>query len=190
MEFKMSNEAVSALEEIKKRYADPKSAVMPALYLVQQEHNGISDQGIQWVADHLGFSPVNVRELVTFYSMYHFRKNDNPSVGKYHFQVCRTLSCGIAGSKALCEKLNQELKLLPGEVSTDGMFSYEQVECLGSCGTAPVCQINDTFFENLTPEALGTLIERIMKEKPDLSFDLKTERLGEGFSDIAKSRII
>ena len=78
----------------------------------------------------------------------------------------------------------------PRESSTDGVFSYEAVECLGSCGTGPMCQINDRFFENLTPERLGEIIDDIQREKPDLSLSTKTERLGDGLPSRAKSEIM
>ena len=185
MTFKLSEKSKAALEEIKKRYPDVRSSVMPALYLVQQELGHINDEAINYVSEEVKLSPIQVRELVTFYTMYYSKP-----VGKYHFQVCRTLSCAVRGSKALCEKLEEKFGVLPGQVSKDGMFSYEQVECLGSCGTAPMCQINDTYFENLTPELLEKIILRIEKEQPNLRFSTAEDKLAEGFKDLPKSRII
>ncbi len=185
MSVAISDEAQKRLEEIKKQYPDPKSAVMSALYLVQEEHGHISDESITWIAEELDMSPVRVMELVTFYTMY-YRK----ATGKYHVQVCRTLSCGLCGARKLMDYLHERLGIKPGEVSEDGLFSYEHVECLGSCGTAPMCEINDTYFENLTPEKLAGIIDRIQEEKPDLHFSTLRDKLGEGLSGCSKSEVM
>ena len=184
MSGNISKSAEESLNKIKARYPDPKSAVMPALYIVQEELGVINDEGIAWVASQLDIAPVHVMELATFYTMY-YRK----PVGKYHVQVCRTFSCGICGSKKLVEKLKDRLRIAPGEVSEDGMWSYEQVECLGSCGTAPMCEINDQYFENLTPEKLDALMDRIEKEKPDLRYSTIRGKLGKGLQGAPKSEI-
>ncbi|MCB0333719.1 MAG: NAD(P)H-dependent oxidoreductase subunit E [Bdellovibrionales bacterium] len=185
MSFTISQEAKKRLDEIKKQYPDPKSAVMSALYLVQEEHHHISDEAISWIADELGMSPVRVMELVTFYTMYRRKE-----VGKYHVQVCRTLSCGLCGARKLMDYLHERLGIVPGEVTEDGLFSYEHVECLGSCGTGPMCEINDTYFENLTPEKLADIIDRIQAEKPELHFSTLRDKLGEGLSGCPKSEVM
>jgi NADH dehydrogenase (ubiquinone) flavoprotein 2 len=111
-------------------------------------------------------------------------------VGRYHIQVCRTLPCALRGARRVSEFLHNYLGLQPGEVSKDGMWSFEEVECLGSCGTAPMCQINDVFFENLTDEKLTALLKRIEKEKPDLRFSTVRDELGSGLEGCPKSEII
>lgn len=183
--MRLSDEAEKRVEEVKALYPDKRSAVMPALYIAQEELGHITEEAINWVAEKIDMAPVHVMEVATFYTMYY-----KVPVGKYHFQVCRTLSCALRGSKELTECLHKTLHLEPGQVSKDGMWSYEEVECLGSCGTAPMCQINDTFFENLTPEKLQEIIKRIESEKPDLRFSAKKDCLGEGFKDRPKSEII
>ena len=185
MSVEVSEEAKQKLQEIMKQYPNPQSAVMPALYLVQEEMGHISDEAISWVSEQVGISPVHVMELVTFYTMYRRKP-----LGKYHVQVCRTLSCGLCGAKGLMDYLHDRLGIKPGEVSEDGMFSYEHVECLGSCGTAPMCEINDTYFENLTPEKLAEVMDKLLKDQPDLSFSTKRDELGDGLAGHPKSEVM
>ena len=181
----LSEQALKRVEELKEYYPDKKSAVMPILQLIQEELSVISNEAIEWLGGQLDMPPVHVQELVTFYSMY----TQKPR-GKYHFQVCRTLSCAVCGSKQLCEKIEEKLNIKPGEVSKDGMWSFEQVECLGSCGTAPVCEVNDSYFESLDPKKLDDLISKIEKEQPDLSFSTVKDDLGEGLKGFSRSEIL
>lgn len=183
--FSISEEAGQRVEKLLVRYPQKQSAVMPLLYLVQEEHGHISDEAIDWIAETVGLTPVHVLELVTFYTMY--RKEP---LGKYHIQVCRTLSCGLCGAKKLMEYLHTRLGVEPRTVTEDGLFSYEHVECLGSCGTAPMCEINDTYFENLTPEKLAEVLDRLEKESPDLAYSTKKDDIGEGLSGCPKSEVI
>lgn len=185
MAFSVSDRGKQRLEELKKRYPKPQSAVMSALYIVQEENGFISDEAIDWIAGEVGLAPVHVLELATFYTMYRRKP-----LGKYHVQVCRTLSCALCGAKKLMEKMQERYGIAPGEVTADGMFSYEYVECLGSCGTAPMCEINDTYFENLTAEKLEDVLERIEKEQPDLSLSTIENRLGDGLSGRPKSEVM
>jgi NADH-quinone oxidoreductase E subunit len=185
MTTKFSDEAVKRVAELKKKYPDVKSAVMPALYVAQEELGYLNQDAVEWVAEQVGMPPVHVKELVTFYTMYYSKP-----VGKYHFQVCRTLSCALRGSKELMELLHEKFGTLPNEVTADGMWSYEPVECLGSCGTAPMCEINDHFFENLTPQKLSEIIEKIKNEKPDLRLSAKKDALGAGLKGYPKSEVI
>lgn len=184
MAVTLSKAAEAKIEELKSKYPDKNSAVMPALYIAQEELGSITNDAIHWVAEKIGYAPARVMEVATFYTMYYKKP-----VGTYHFQVCRTLSCAIRGSKELCETLKKRLHLNPGEVSKDGMWSYEEVECLGSCGTAPMCEINDRFFENLTPEILLEIIEKIQKEKPDLRYSTVKDSLGDGLKQYPKSEV-
>lgn len=188
----MTNEAITLsaaaekrIEEIKAKYPDVKSAVMPALYIAQEELGLINERAIQWVAQKVGMAPVHVMEVATFYTMYYKK-----AVGRYHVQVCRTLACALCGAKKLSEKLHERLGLKPHEVSADGMWSYEEVECLGSCGTAPMCEINDTFFENLTPEKLDKILDQIKAVQPDLRFSTVRDALGEGIKGRTKSELM
>lgn len=185
MTCKLSTKAEERIEQLKKLYPDAKSAVMPALYIAQEEFGFINDQAIEWVSAKVGIAPVHVREVATFYTMYYKKP-----VGKYHVQICRTLSCALCGSKCLSQTLKERLKINPGEVSADGFWSYEEVECLGSCGTAPMAEINDCYFENLSADKLNELMDRIEKEEPDLRFSTINQKLGEGLKGYPKSEVV
>jgi len=175
MAIRLSKEAEKRVAELKLLYPDAKSTVMPALFIAQEELGCVSDEAILWVAEKSGVAPVHVRELATFYSMY-----QSAPVGRYHFQVCGTLSCALSGSSALLEYLAQRFGVPPGQPSADGMWSYAQVECLGACGDGPVVQINDTYFEKVSVERLERLIAEIEKGQPDLSLSAINQRLGGG----------
>ncbi len=180
----LSDAAEKRAREIIPQYPQSRSAIMPLLYIAQDELGYISQEAVEWVAEKLSMPAVQVWEVATFYTMYYKKP-----VGKYHFQVCRTLPCALRGAKMLSEYLHKKFGLQPGEVSADGLWSFEEVECLGSCGTAPMCQINDVFFENLTEAKLDTIIERIGKERPDLRFSTVRDELGAGLSGCPKSEI-
>jgi NADH-quinone oxidoreductase E subunit len=158
---------------------------MPLLYLAQEEVGFINQQAVEWVAQKISLPPVQVWEVATFYTMYYKKP-----VGRYHIQVCRTLPCALQGAKKISQFVHARLGLQPGEVSSDGMWSFEEVECLGSCGTAPMCQINDHFFENLTEEKLDQLLTRIQQEQPDLKLSTVKDDMGPGLSGYPKSQII
>lgn len=173
------------LDDLKLLYPDKRSAVMPALYLTQEHYGHITKEGIEWVAERLQMPPIHVLEVATFYTMYYKRP-----VGKYHIQVCRTLSCSLRGARKITERLRQRFGIEPNQVSGDGLWSYEEVECLGSCGTAPMCEINDTYFENLSAEKIDQIIDRIEREKPDLRFSTLKDELGEGLKGHSKSEVV
>ena len=184
-DIRLTEAAESRLKEIVARYPSAKSAVMPALYMAQEELGWVTDDAVFWVASRLNIPESHVREVATFYTMYY-----KEPVGKYHVQVCRTLACMICGARNLVAYLRQRLQLAPGEISADGTWSYEEVECLGSCGTAPMVEINDCYFENLTPETLGQLMDRIEKEQPDLRYSTVRQDLGAGLKDYPRSQVM
>ncbi|MFN0126448.1 MAG: NAD(P)H-dependent oxidoreductase subunit E [Verrucomicrobiales bacterium] len=133
-----------------------RSAVLPLLHLLQREFRFISEDAIDWVAQKLGIAKIDVLGVVTFYPG--FRQS---APGKYHLRVCRTLSCAMAGSYELMEALCREAGIdrshtdhhHPIALSADGTFSIEFAECLASCGTGPVCMVEDDFYENVEPTA-------------------------------------
>lgn len=179
---RLSDAAEERVKECLGRYPSKKSAVMPALYIAQEELGWLKPEAIRWVADRVGLPESHVVEVASFYTMYYKKP-----VGKYHLQICRTLSCMICGARALTETIKNRLGVAPNEITADGMWSYEEVECLGSCGTAPMIEINDVFFENLTPTSLGALMDRIEKEKPDLRYSEVQKKLGGGMPDRPRS---
>ena len=140
-----------------------RSASMPLLHLWQEHFGFISDEGVWWIAQKLGLQPINILELVTFYPMY----RQQPA-GKKHLRVCRTLSCAMAGSYQLRDQLAAATGIdlhhagsgmhNPVSVSADGNYSIEFVECLASCGTAPVCMVDDELHENVQPYAAANIL--------------------------------
>ncbi|HEY3600645.1 MAG TPA: NADH-quinone oxidoreductase subunit NuoF [Chthoniobacterales bacterium] len=138
-----------------------RSASMPLLHLWQEHFGFISDEAMTWIAAKLGLEPINILELVTFYPMY----RQEPA-GRKHIRVCRTLSCAMAGAYQLREKLARLTNIpleheggmhAPMFVSRDGEYSIEFVECLASCGTAPVCMVDDNLFERVEPATVSAL---------------------------------
>lgn len=133
-----------------------RSAILPLMFIVQRERDGWLDPpGVAYLADRLGVRITDIWEVATFYSMI----NTEP-VGRYHIQVCKTLSCKILGADKITEHCSQRLGIKPGETTPDGLFSLSVVECLGSCGTAPMLQVGFDYHENLTTEKVDELLER------------------------------
>lgn len=165
-------------EKILAKYPSKQSAVVPFLDLAQRQLGGclsadnLSVSPIEYVANYLDMPYIRVYEIATFYSMFHLKK-----VGKYHLQVCGTTPCWLRGSKEIINKLEQILKIkcasstsspcnASSNLTEDGLFSLEEVECLGACVNAPVVQINDEYYEDLTPEAIEELIKNIQSTHP------------------------
>ncbi len=159
--------------EIKGKYPDSRSALLPALQIVQEEKGCIDSDGIKWLAGLFDLSAAEVAEVASFYSMLHMK-----AVGKYHIQICRTLSCSLCGSSKLKDAIENRFGISQFEVTPDGNWSYEEVECLGACGGAPAMMINDVLFENLTLEKFERIVHRIEKDRPTLRFSPKRGALG------------
>jgi NADH-quinone oxidoreductase subunit E len=142
------------VDAIVARYPQARAALLPVLWAVQEHSGWIEPEAEVWVAARLGTTPSHVHGAVTFYTMYKQR----PS-GRHHIQICTTLSCMLRGSDELLDHLKRKLGIDEGQVTPDGKFSLVRVECLGSCGTAPMFQLNDDFHENLTLEHVDTLLD-------------------------------
>lgn len=156
VEFK--KETKDEFEAIAARYPVRRAALLPALWLAQREFGWLSTDAMKAVAQVVGCSPAQVLETATFYTMYHKEK-----AGKYHLQVCQTISCLLNGSEEIKKAIEQKLSLKPGGVTPDGQFSYQPVECLAGCHNGPCMRVNDTYHENLTPEGVGKLIDELKK---------------------------
>ena len=157
-----SEEAQQKAKDILSQYpADKsKSALLPLLHLAQAEFDGwLSVPTMDYVASILNIKPIEVYEVATFYSMYNLAP-----VGQYLIEVCQTSSCWMCGAEDIIKYLEKKLAVPTGEISADGMFQVKKVECLGSCGTAPMFQIGDKFYENLTFEKIDTILEELRKE--------------------------
>ena len=154
--FAYTPENRARFDEIIKRYPPERarSAVLPALYLVQHQQGYITANGIRHVAELLGITRADVEDVVSYYSML-YRK----PVGKYVLNVCRTLSCAINGAERVTEQIAQKLGIGPGETDSTGTFTLMEVECLGACDRAPVVMVNDAWHECLKPEEASRLID-------------------------------
>ena len=146
----------SRVDAIVARYPQPKAAVLPVLWEVQRAKGWIDAPSEEWVARRLGVSPAHIHGCVTFYTMYKQR----PS-GRHHIQVCTTLSCMLRGSDELVAHLERRLGVPVGGTTPDGKFSLVRVECLGSCDTAPMFQLDDDYHENLTLEKVDRLLDSL-----------------------------
>lgn len=161
MSFGLSAERMERVDRIVARYPRPLAAMLPVLWVVQEEHGWISPAAMEWVAERLQTSPAKVQAVVSFYTMF-----DDRPVGNYKLQVCRTLSCELMGARRIVDHLRERLGIEPGETTADGMFTLQEVECLASCGTAPMMQCNLKFYEHLTPERLDALLEELRARAP------------------------
>ena len=149
-------EAKERFEWILTRYPTKEAALLPTLHLAQEVWGWISPEVVIYVGSLLDLSPATVFGVVSFYNMY----NQKP-VGKYHLQVCTNLSCMVNRAYDIYEHLCDRLDVKPGGTTKDGMFTVIDVECLGSCDTAPVVQINNDYHENMNVEKMDALLARL-----------------------------
>jgi NADH-quinone oxidoreductase subunit E len=156
--IEFSAAARERIQEILTHYPDKRSALLPVLNLAQAEFGHIGEETIVLVADTLDLTPPKVYEVLTFYTLL----NEKP-VGTYLIQICRTLSCALVGSENILEHLRERLGIGIGETTPDGLFTLRTVECLASCGTAPVMQINGAYYESLTPEKVDRILDDLRK---------------------------
>ena len=152
--FTLTPKNKKEFEKLSKRYPKLDSMMLPALWLVQEQEGWISPEAMIAVADMLSTTPIRVYEVVTFYTMF----NTKP-IGTHHIEVCKTTSCMLCGSKDIISYLEDTLDIKPGETSKDGQFTLSVVECLGSCGGAPMLAFNGDYVENLTIEKVKNLLK-------------------------------
>jgi len=141
------------------RYPNLQALTLPALWLWQEQYGWISNEGINYLSKRLDQTPAQLYSTASFYTMFNLQP-----VGKYHIQVCKTLSCMLGGSESIVEFLSQNLGIKPGESTDDERFSLTQVECLGACGGAPCVCINETYYENMDKETLSNLLEELKRD--------------------------
>jgi NADH-quinone oxidoreductase subunit E len=151
----LSEQSLQRIEELKKRYQHPQSVVLEALWMWQDEHGWISDEGMKFVAAKLGLPHEHVYGVVTFYTMY----NTKP-VGRHKIEVCTNVSCMLRNSARILKHIENSLHIKVGETTADKRFTLVEAECLGSCGTAPMMQVGDEYYENLDE----TKIDRILSD--------------------------
>ena len=159
MSFEFNKDNLEKIETLKSRYPSPKALSLPCLWMAQYQEGFISLEAIEVIAKLIDWVPMEIYRVATFYTMFNLEP-----VGKYHVQLCKTLSCALCGKAEMLSHLKNRLGIEPGESSEDGCFTLTQVECLGSCGTAPVMQINDRYYENLTPEKIDVILDSLEEE--------------------------
>lgn len=152
--FQLSSEGLNAVKNELARYEVKESAIIPSLYIAQKENKGwVSKDVIHHLSSVMDIPESKINEVFQFYTMF----NQQP-IGKYHVQVCTNISCALEGGRELADHMCKELKVKLGDISEDGRFTVNRVECLGSCGTAPMMQVNDKYFENLTNESAMNIL--------------------------------
>jgi NADH-quinone oxidoreductase subunit E len=152
-------ETLRSIDEVIPRYPVKRSAALPLLHLVQEDQGYISHEAIEWIAGRLEVPPIAIYELVTFYPM--FRQKP---IGRRHIKVCRTLSCALMGGYKTCAEFERQFATKRGEVSPDGEVTIEFVECLASCGSAPVVMVDDDLHERVDCARARELSARIKDE--------------------------
>lgn len=159
MAVRFSPAAQAEFEKIVTRYPVRRAAIMPTLWLAQREFGHLSLEVMEYAAELLDLTPAFVASVASFYTMFYKKP-----MGKSHVQVCTNLSCSLVGADRILACLKQRLGIDVGETTADGKFSLDQVECLASCGTAPMMQINDDYWENLTPELTLEIVDRLARD--------------------------
>ena len=150
-----NEEELKKVQNIKSRYPDSQAALLPVLWMVQEKEGWISEDSMRYVGDLLQVSYEHILGVVTFYTMF----NKKPR-GKYHLQICTNVSCMLRGGYDLFKLASNKLGIKNNETTPDNMFTIEEVECLGSCGTAPMIQVNNKeYYENLTVDSFEKLID-------------------------------
>ncbi len=156
----LSETTQKKIAELRDRYPEKKTAILPAMHVVLNEVGYYNQDILRQIAGLLELSEMEVSETVSFYTYF-----PREGVGKYHIQVCTNLSCSLLGADQLVDYLEDSLKIKAGETTPDGLFTLSTVECLGSCGSAPVMQVNQTYYENLTKAKVDQILKDLKKGK-------------------------
>jgi NADH-quinone oxidoreductase E subunit len=152
----LSEASLQRIEELKKRYQKPQSVVLEALWMWQDEHGWISEEGMKEIAGLLGIPAHHVYGVVSFYTMF----NQKP-VGKHKIEVCTNVSCMLRNSDRILTHIQERLQIGVGETTPDKKFTLVEAECLGSCGTAPMMQIGDEYYENLDEARVDKILNQL-----------------------------
>ncbi len=147
------------IDDVLSRYPVRRSAVLPLLHMAQKEEGYVSEAAMKEIAGILRLTPPQVYEVVTFYTMLQLKP-----IGRFHIQVCKSLMCALVGSDTLIGWLKTRLRIGPGETTPDGLFTISTVECLASCGTGPMMQVNDDYYEGITETKLDRILADLMRD--------------------------
>jgi NADH-quinone oxidoreductase E subunit len=156
MALEFSPETRKKFDEIVGRYPKKEAAMLPVLRLAQEEFGYLSAEAIEYVAAIMGVPAARVYGVVTFYTMLNMKP-----IGRHHIQVCRTLPCALAGAERITAAVKSKVGVGVGETTADGKFTLSEVECLASCGTAPMMQVNDDYYENLNEQSVGEILDKM-----------------------------
>ena len=156
MALEFSPETWRRFEELVGRYPKKEAALIPVLSMAQKEFGHLSLEAMEYVAKIMELPAARVYSVVSFYTMLNMKP-----VGKYQIQVCRTLPCALMGAERMTARLKKKLGIQVGETTSDGNFTLTEVECLASCGTAPMMQVNEDYYESLTEEKVDDVLESL-----------------------------
>ncbi len=154
--FKFNEKNEKKFQKLICQYPKINSLSLPSLWLVQEQKGWISLDAIEYIANRLGRSAADIYSIASFYTMFKLKQ-----VGKHHICICKTVSCKLCGSENIKKKLEQKLGIKPGEITKDGNFSLEEVECLGACKDAPVISLDEKYIGNLTIEKIEKIIDEL-----------------------------
>ena len=149
-----SEQHIARIEQLKARYQHPQSVILEALWMWQDEHGWVSQEGMTTIARLLGVPEHHVYGVISFYTMF-----NRAPVGKHKIEVCTNISCMLRGSDRIVKHLQAKLNIRMGETTPDKKFTLVEAECLGSCGTAPMMQIGDVYHENLDEAKVDTILK-------------------------------
>ena len=153
--FKLNQDNEKQFEKLLKKYPSKDALMLPTLWMVQYQEGWISEDAMEYVARKLDKSPMEVYQFATFYTMFNLKP-----IGKYHIQLCKTLSCKLCGSEKIKNHIFKRLGIKPGESTKDMKFTLSEVECLGACGGAPAMSLNGDYVENLTPDKIDEWLNK------------------------------
>ncbi len=156
MSWQFSEENEKKFQELLKRYPKKDSLTLPSLWMIQYQDGWICEDAMKYLAKKLDMSPMDIYSIASFYSMFHLKP-----IGKYNIQICKTLSCQLRGSQNIKKHIENRLGIKAGETTEDMKFTITEVECLGSCGTAPCVCVNDDYIQNSTPEMIDEIIGKL-----------------------------
>lgn len=164
MALQFSPEAKARIQKLGSQYPEKHAALLPVLHLAQEEFGHLSHEVQLLVSGELDVPPVRVREVVTFYEMFH-----EHAEGQFHLEVCTNIACHLAGAEQLMAHAKKSLGIEIGHQTEDGVFSLMEVECLASCGSGPTMRLGFDYYEHITPPAFDALVTRCRKLAPTLN---------------------
>jgi len=154
---------IPEFEKMKERYPEgfESSLVLPCLRRIQEDRGYVAEEDIVALVDYLKVARIQVEEVLSYYTM--LRRKP---IGRFHLQACRNIACSMRGAEGVIAHLSRKLGVKPGETTPDGAFTLTEVECLGSCGTAPVVMVNEAYHENMSAEKLDRLVDELAARVP------------------------